>query len=192
MVVRMESPQPGLEQTVERRLRRSDYVLLLLLCTVLYGFSLVQPRCVLSTHETVHCLNVREMFSSGDYLIPTYGGRPWLERPPVPHWITGAFASLVGDFNSEWAMRLGSIFVAMLAVFVFSSAIACSLGRGLGVMSGAILATTREFYSYATGPEADIFLASTVTIIGSLFFRLQFDPARTNSRMWFFGRAQHS
>jgi 4-amino-4-deoxy-L-arabinose transferase-like glycosyltransferase len=158
--------------SVDHTLRARDYFLLLLLCAVLYGFSLVQPR-VFTTHETTHCLNVREMFQSGEYLIPTYGGRPWLERPPAPHWLTGIFANTFGDTNREWAMRLGSIFIATLAVLVLAWAVAGSFGRSIGLMSGAILATMREFAAYAVGPEADIFLASTVTICGALFLRLQ-------------------
>jgi 4-amino-4-deoxy-L-arabinose transferase-like glycosyltransferase len=177
----MESPRPN-ATIEENRLRLGDFALLLLLCALLYGFSLFQIR-VFSTHETVHSLNVREMFRSGEFLIPTYGGRPWLERPPLPHWITGAFAALAGDFDHEWAMRLGSIFCATLAVLIFAWTIAGCLGRTIGAMSGAILATTREFSSYAIAPEADIFLASTVTIIGSLFLRIQFvaklDEGRT-------------
>lgn len=185
----MESPQPLPIRSAERTLRRSDFAFLLLLCALLYGYALVQPR-VLTTHETVHCLNVREMFDSGEFFIPTYGGRPWLERPPLPHWLTGIFASLTGDMNRGWSMRLGSIFMATLATLVYAWAVAGRLGRTIGVMSGAILATTREFSTYATGPEADIFLASTVTIIGALLLRIQTEaPSETSGRSpTFFGK----
>ncbi len=169
----------------QRSLRFVDYAILLLLCVLLFGFSLVQPRA-LTTHETTHCLNVREMFQSGEYLIPTYGGRPWLERPPAPHWLTGIPASIVGGLNAEWAMRVGSILIATIAVLVFAWAVAGCFGRTIGLMSGAILATMREFAAYAVGPEADIFLASTVTICGALLMRLQF--ARPEPAMSFFGR----
>jgi 4-amino-4-deoxy-L-arabinose transferase-like glycosyltransferase len=181
----MESP---LTDPSERALRASDYGWLLLLCGALFGFSLVQPR-VFTTHETVHCQNVREMFTSGGWFIPTYGGRPWLERPPAPHWLTGICAAVTGGFDHEWSMRLGSILIATLAVLVFAWAVAGCLGRGTGLMSGAVLATTREFAAYAVGPEADIFLASTVTIAGSLFLRMQFGPdAILDGPATFFGR----
>jgi 4-amino-4-deoxy-L-arabinose transferase-like glycosyltransferase len=181
----MESPPPPVNDS-DCRLRLIDYVVLLALCAVLYGFSLFHWR-VFTTHETTHCLNVREMWASGDWLIPTYGGRPWLERPPLPHWLTGIFAALVGDIHHEWPMRLGSIVVATLAVLVFASAVARCLGRTIGLMSGAILATTREFAAYAIGPEADIFLASSVTILGALFLRLHFAQRPADRRPTFFG-----
>ena len=130
----------------------------------------------LTTHEATHCLNVREMIDSGNYLVPTYGGRPWLERPPVPHWFTGVFAELVADTSTTWAMRVGSIVVAAGAVLVFAWAVAGCLGREFGVASGAVIATFREFAAYAVGPETDIFVASFVTIAGALFLKAEFGP----------------
>lgn len=184
----MDSLQPAANPSADRRLRRSDFLLLILLCTFLFGFSLVEHR-VLTTHEAVHCLNVREMFQSGEWFIPTYGGRPWLERPPLPHWLTGVFASLCGDLNQEWSMRVGSIVISMLTVVIFAWTIAGIFGRVIGLMSGAILATTREFASYAVGPEADIFLACTVILINSIFLKLQFGlPKNSQTPCTFFGK----
>src|SRR5471030_1069702 len=112
----MDSPQPI--HAGERGLRVCDYLLLLTLCTLLYGFSLIHPR-IFTTHETVHCLNVREMFTSGEWFIPTYGGRPWLERPPLPHSMTATGVAIFGDLGLERAHRIGSIFIATLAVLIF-------------------------------------------------------------------------
>src|SRR5262249_57111046 len=97
--------------TDPRSLRSSDYLLLALLCAALAAPALLDGRW-LTTHEATHCLNVREMFDSGNFLVPTYGGRPWLERPPVPHWFTGLFAELFADTSTTWAMRIGSIIFA--------------------------------------------------------------------------------
>ncbi len=174
----MDSPQIALVSG-EFRLRRADYGALLLLCAVLFGFSLITPR-LLTSHETTHCLNVREMMTTGNWLIPTYGGRPWLERPPVPHWLTATGVAVMGEESPERAYRLGSIVMATLAVLVFAWAVAVCFGRNIGLMSGAMLATMREFASYATGPEADIFLASTVTLAGTFLLRLLFDPNAPN------------
>src|SRR5262249_61538522 len=68
-------------------LRFRDLALLAACCAVLSAFPLLFDR-TLSTHETVHCQNVREMRADGDWVIPHYGGRPWLERPPLPFWLT--------------------------------------------------------------------------------------------------------
>ena len=177
----MDSQQTPVD---ERSLRGSDYLLLLAMCVTLFGFSLITPR-ILTTHETVHCLNVREMFTSGKWLIPTYGGRPWLERPPLPHWMTAAGVAFFGDLGLERAYRIGSILIATLAVMVFAWSVAGCWGRTIGLMSGAILATMREFAAYAAGPEADIFLASVVTIAASLLMRALYDPRAKERRSGF-------
>ena len=169
------------------RLTARDRWLLALLCLALYGFTLLNPR-TLNPHETTHCLNVREMMRSGEWLIPTYGGRPWLERPPLPHWMTYVGVAIRGEDDAERAYRLSSISVATLAVVVFASCIGGCFGRGPGLLSGALLATMREWHTYATGPEADIFLASTVTIACSLLMRGLFDPQYRETRTSLLGR----
>src|SRR5574341_938662 len=72
-----------------------DYLLLMGFTLVLFGYSLVSGR-PLTMHEARLPQTAREMQITGDYLFPTSGGRPWLERPPLPHWITIAFASITG------------------------------------------------------------------------------------------------
>ena len=152
----------------------TDIGVLLLLCLVRYGFTLVYHQ-VLTTHETVHCENVREMFQSGDWIIPTYGGRVWLERPPLPHWATGAVASLVGSVDQDWAMRVASILAGVAAVLLTARMASVWYGRVVGLLSGATLATMREFASYSTGPEADIFLCTMVLVVHALLARLEFE-----------------
>ena len=163
--------------TDDRSLRPTDYLGLLLLCALLAAPALLDGRW-LTTHEATHCLNVREMFESGNFLVPTYGGRPWLERPPVPHWFTGLFAELFADTSTTWAMRIGSIIVAAGAVLAVAWAVAGCFGREFGIASGAVLATFREFAAYAVGPETDIFVAAFVTLAGALFLRAEFGGAR--------------
>jgi 4-amino-4-deoxy-L-arabinose transferase-like glycosyltransferase len=162
--------------TDDRKLRPSDALVLVVLCAALALPAWLDGRG-LTTHEATHCLNVREMFDSGDFLIPTYGGRPWLERPPVPHWLTGIPAALAADCSTPWAMRVGPAIAACGAVLALAWGVATALGRWLGLMSGAILATTREWAAYAVGAEADIFLAATVTVAGALVLRAEFGPA---------------
>jgi 4-amino-4-deoxy-L-arabinose transferase-like glycosyltransferase len=173
--------------TDPRSLRPADYCLLILLCAALAAPALLDGRW-LTTHEATHCLNVREMFDSGQFGIPTYGGRPWLERPPVPHWLTGIPAAIVADCSTTWAMRVGSILAGMVSVLVVGWAVAGCFGRHFGLMSAAVLATFREFAAYSVGPEADIFLATFVTLAGALFLRSEFGPnGGRPERATFFG-----
>src|SRR5262245_7289725 len=122
------------EPVVERWLQPVDCFCLLLLCCVLYGYSLVQPR-VLTTHEAVHCQNVREMLADHDWVIPHYGGRPWLERPPLPHWITGTIVALVGRFDWEGSYRLSAMVMGTLCVVLVAWIASIWFGRIIGLLS---------------------------------------------------------
>ncbi len=154
-------------------LRLADLGLLAAFCAVLFSFPILFGR-TLTPHETVHCQNVREMLSDGDWIIPHYGGRPWLERPPLPFWLTLPVVALAGD--SPAAFRLASALAALPCVLLVGWIASMWYGRSVGVLAGLVLATTQQFNHYATGPEADIFLCTVVTAALALFVRLEFLP----------------
>jgi hypothetical protein len=141
----------------------------------------VQDR-TLTIHEAVHCQNVREMIAGGDWVIPTYGGRPWLERPPLPHWATAAFVLLTGQPAAAWAYRLSAACAAYLVVLLAAWVASVWYGRRLGLLAGVVLATMIEFNAYATAPECDIFLCLIVTSAIALFVRLEFVQRRAEER----------
>lgn len=177
---------------LERSLKPTDYLLLTALCLAMAVTSFVDGR-LLTTHEATHCLNVREMFDSGNFAYATYGGRPWLERPPVPHWMTGVFAASVADCSTTWAMRVGSAVFGAIGVLFLAWAVAGATGRLTGLLAGAALATMREWATYSTGPEADIFIATFVTIAGCFFLRSEFGPRVNSSEcVGFFGTRRWS
>ncbi len=150
---------------------RMDRLLLAGYCLLLFSFDLVSQRS-LTIHESVHCVNIREMLADGDWIIPHYGGRPWLERPPLPFWLTAPVVRCLGD--NTVAYRLGPLLVACGCVLLVAGMAARWYGRGVGVLSGLILATIREFAHYATAPECDMFLCGVVTLALALFVRLEF------------------
>ena len=100
-------------------LRPADFALLGLLCLGLFGFTMAENQ-VLTTHEAVHCQNVREMWASHDWIIPTYGGRPWLERPPLPDW--GLMLSTLRQ-----SIYVVPLVCALPGVAIFITSICCNL-----------------------------------------------------------------
>jgi 4-amino-4-deoxy-L-arabinose transferase-like glycosyltransferase len=169
------------------RLRCGDYSLIVVFCLVLCSVPLFTHR-TLTTHETVHCQNVREMRCDGDWIIPHYGGRVWMERPPLPFWTTMAVVEVVGD--SPMAYRLAAFLVGLPCVLLVGWMASVWFGRGIGLTAGLILATMQEFTHYITGPEADIFLCLIVTAALAMFVHLQFQrwPAPEESRSFVGGR----
>ncbi|MBC6424030.1 MAG: glycosyltransferase family 39 protein [Hormoscilla sp. SP12CHS1] len=56
----------------------------------------------------------REPFASSGWLYPTLGDRPYLNKPPLVHWLI-AWAYLLGGVN-EWTSRLPSALLSALTV----------------------------------------------------------------------------
>jgi 4-amino-4-deoxy-L-arabinose transferase-like glycosyltransferase len=154
-----------------RRLPRSWWLLLLGFYAIAY---LVPVACnrTLNAHDTVHCQNVREMFATGSWLLPTYGGRPWIERGPLPHWITGICAMLTpGGLDGIQNYRIGSIVAGAIGAMLTAWIGAQLFGRVIGLLAGLVLAGCLEFYKYSLGTESDIFLAVLVIAAHALFLR---------------------
>src|SRR5262245_7589623 len=151
-------------------LRKADYLLLAGYSLLVCGFALWFGR-TFTTHETVGCVNVREMRASGDWIIPSYGGRPWLERPPLPFWLTMPFVAVVGDVPG--AYRMAPLAVAIPCVLLVGWMASVWFGRGAGVLSGLVFVTVREVNQYSTAPESDVFLCVVVTLALAVFSYLE-------------------
>jgi 4-amino-4-deoxy-L-arabinose transferase-like glycosyltransferase len=167
-------------------LRPVDYLLVGAFCLALFGTSLVGGR-VLTGHESVGAQTAREMFATHDWLIPRCGGFPWLERPPLPQWITVAIATPFGRCDRDWIVRLGPILMGLLITVLVARMAAGWYGRALGVLSGLTLASMWEFWVFATDPEADMFLCAIVTAAIAAFVHLEFVRKPSDADTAFFG-----
>src|SRR6266550_3951258 len=164
----------AVETEQKEALRSIDLGWLGLLCILLFGYSMVSGR-PLSLHEARLPELSREMMRSGDWLIPRSGGRPWLERPPLPHWVTIAVSAMLGQRSDQvWVVRLPAALAGMLVVLLTAWVAARWFGRWVGICSGLILATSYEFYAYSSLAEDDIFLAALVMTAMALFVKLEF------------------
>ena len=174
------------EPGAERRLTRGDYAVLAAFCLVLFGYACFSGR-VLTMHEARLPEASREMLAAGDWIIPRCGGRPWLERPPLPHWITMGVASLFGRCDQVWIVRIPPVLMGLASVLMLAWMTARWFGRGLGMLSGLMLATLFEFTRYAWLAEEDIFLAAAVIGMLAMFTRLEFDRDERPASVSFFG-----
>jgi len=152
-------------------MRWTDYLLLVGFVAGMAIAPLTLDR-LLGNHETVHAQNLREMLADGDWLIPHYGGRPWLERPPLPFWISMPVVSLWGD--SSRVLRLISVLVGLVSVLLTGWMAGLFYGRAAGLLAGCILASMYEFVRYTHAPESDIFVCSLVCGALALFVHVEF------------------
>ncbi len=149
------------------RIRIGAFSLILFLIVPLSGR-------ILTGHESVQPQTSREMYQGGDWIVPTMGGDPWLERPPLPSWFICGIYTLAGTASSDAVARLAAILVAIPTVLLVAGIGSRLYGRSAGILTGLIFATLQEFYTYASNPEADIFLALIVTGVLAVFVRLEF------------------
>lgn len=153
---------------------RRDFILLSLFCLALFGYSMFSGR-PLSLHEARLPEVSREMLRNGDWLIPQSGGRPWLERPPLPHWITVAVSAVLGQHcDSVWVVRLPAALAGLVTVLLTAWIAGRLFDRWVGLCSGLVLATCYEFYAYSCLAEDDIFLAALVAAAIALFVKMEF------------------
>lgn len=164
-------------------MHRNDYFALIGFVFLVFGLPLALDR-ILGNHETVHCQNIREMIADRDWIIPHYGGRPWLERPPLPFWLTMPLVSMLGDHSRVY--RLASVLAGLPTVLLVAWMAGLFFGRNAGLLAGCIVTTMHEFIRYAIAPEADIFVCSLVAIGLGLFCHLEFQ-CRPDERVAFVG-----
>lgn len=107
----------------------------------------------LSSHEVYVAVPVREMLATGDFITPTYGGLPRLEKPPLAYWSAAVSAMLFGNV-SGWTMRLPSVFAAL----ALAAIVGIWAKRWYGDVAGwgAVAAQLTALYVVVQGRRAEV------------------------------------
>jgi 4-amino-4-deoxy-L-arabinose transferase-like glycosyltransferase len=151
---------------------------------LLYGLGLGN-HTLWDYHEPYVGGIVREMASSGDFVVPTLNGQPYLEKPPLFY----AFAALIcrafGTFE-PWALRLPSALLAM-ATTVWMSFLGWRLSSArAGAWAGFMLSSSVLFFT--TGHEAVVDMTLTAAVsfgFGMAFLVIVEPPYRRRWTPWF-------
>jgi 4-amino-4-deoxy-L-arabinose transferase-like glycosyltransferase len=147
-------------ETIEP-VQRRDYLCVAAFTLLLYAAVLAFGG-PLTMHEGVLSQTTKAMLADRDWLVPHYGDAPWLERPPLPQWISCAICTVIGHCDEEWNVRIGPALAGTLTVLLTLWLAGRFFGRAVAVTSALILATMYNFVRYSTLAEADIFLAPIV------------------------------
>jgi 4-amino-4-deoxy-L-arabinose transferase-like glycosyltransferase len=128
--------------------------------------------------ETHYAEVAREILESGDWMSLTWQGAPgehtFWSKPPLAMWSQAigmaAFrvpiedgAALALSSRTEWAVRLPSVLVGILALWAVAFATARLVNRRAAVLATAVLATSPMFALVAHQATTDIFLVGTIT-----------------------------
>src|SRR5580698_7127957 len=138
----------------------TDSLLLAGFCAFLFFYGLGQFGLI-GADEPRYAQVAREMLERRDWVTPTLGGQPWLEKPPLYYWQAMLAYSIFGV--SDWSARLPSAFDAtllVLATFFFLR----RFGPGVELDGALIAASSAGIVGYARAASMDMALAATFTI----------------------------
>ena len=139
---------------------RTDILLLAGFCAFLFFYGLALFG-LLGADEPRYAQVAREMLDHHDWITPTLGGSPWLEKPPLYYWQAMGAYSVFGI--SDFASRIPSALDATLlvvAVYLFFR----KFRRGVEVDAALITASCAGVVGYARAASTDMPLAATFSI----------------------------
>jgi 4-amino-4-deoxy-L-arabinose transferase-like glycosyltransferase len=125
----------------------------------------------LTYHEAFVAQGAREILSSGNWAYPTIGGLPWLEKPPLPWWLVALGGCCTGTIN-ETVARFPSALAATGLIVGVAILAAHHYGRGIGLLAGAVQATTAWTVIRGRLAEADMLLTCLIVWAIVAFDRL--------------------
>ena len=139
---------------------RTDWLLLAGFCGFLFFFGLAYFGLI-GADEPRYAQVAREMLARRDWVTPTLGGKPWLEKPPLYYWQAMLAYRVFGV--SDWAARLPSAVDATLmvvAIYFFLRRF-----RSGSELDGALMtASAAGVIGFARAASMDMPLAATITI----------------------------
>jgi 4-amino-4-deoxy-L-arabinose transferase-like glycosyltransferase len=90
--------------------------------------------------EGMYAEIAREMLASGDWIVPTFNGVPYIEKPPLMYWLTAGALAVLGP--SEFAARLWKVLPVLGAIAATWALGARLFSPRVGIVGAGILATT--------------------------------------------------
>jgi 4-amino-4-deoxy-L-arabinose transferase-like glycosyltransferase len=139
---------------------RTDIVLLAGFCAFLFFYGAGQFGLI-GADEPRYAQVAREMRDRHDWVTPTLGGQPWLEKPPLYYWQAMLAYSVLGV--SDVAARVPSAIDATLlvvAVYLFFR----RFRNGVQVDAALITASCAGIVGYARAASVDMALAASLAI----------------------------
>jgi len=139
---------------------RTDWLLLAGFCGFLLFYGLSYFGLV-GADEPRYAQVAREMLARHDWVTPTLGGKPWLEKPPLYYWQAMFAYRLFGV--SDWAARLPSPVNATLmviAIYLFFQ----RFRPGSQLDAALMTASAAGIIGFARAASMDMALAAALAI----------------------------
>lgn len=126
----------------------------------------------------------REMVVTGDWLTPRLNGVKYFEKPPLFYWFEALLIRLFG--LSEWSVRTGPAFFALIGCLAVAYAGNRLFGRRAGIFSAAVLSTSLLYYALGRTITLDMPVSALLTVSLLAFLLGTREPAGLRRRMLFY------
>jgi len=136
----------------------------------------------LSYHEAIVAQSAREMLVSGAWHVPTLDDSPWLEKPPLLHWLVLIASRVAGDVT-ELAARLPSGCASVLMAMAVATLGARQFGSTVGGLAGCVQALTSWTVIRGRLVESDMILACLIAWTIVALDRLR-EEEQPSTRKW--------
>lgn len=114
------------------------WLLLITLCGALFFLDLGATP-LMGLDEALYATSAREMAASGNYVVPTYNGEEFLDKPPLGYWLQALAIRVLGV--RSLSVRLPSALAATALVLLTALIGARLHSRRAGLLAGFALAT---------------------------------------------------
>ncbi|HVA00942.1 MAG TPA: glycosyltransferase family 39 protein [Terriglobia bacterium] len=165
--------------------RRLPWLLIFLIWFVVYVPGALRPP-LLDDADATHAEAAREMYKAGDYVTLHVNGVRYLEKAPLPYWLT-AFG-YVAFGVSEFATRLPIVLSVLLAVGLAALWGGRAFGDRGGVYAGLFVATCIGFFLFTRVFIPDVLLSLLIGVV-LYFFLSALDASQPKEWRWYAGYA---
>jgi 4-amino-4-deoxy-L-arabinose transferase-like glycosyltransferase len=100
----------------------------------------------------------REMFRSGDWVLPTLNGEPYVAKPPLQYWLVSLASLPFGGVTVEVARAVSALATIALAVLTFVF-VRREIGKREAVLAACALVATGLFVEKGARAELETLLA---------------------------------
>ena len=146
--------------------------------TFFWGIGTIEVSDIVEERVAV---TAREMWRSGDWVIPRMNGEVRLQKPPLAYWVSALTAKVRGRFD-DVSLRLPFALAALACILFTWGAGRMLFGPETGLVAGLALLTTALLERGGHTASADVLLAASVA--ASWFFH-----ARARQLEWPRGRS---
>jgi 4-amino-4-deoxy-L-arabinose transferase-like glycosyltransferase len=117
----------------------------------------------LDDHECFVSVTAREMLASGNWVMPTFNGRPRLQKTPLSYWLVAGVAKVTGKVD-EFAARLPSAVFAFLSAGAVLYFVNRRLSLRVALIATALWATSIGYVNWSHSARPEMGLAFFVTL----------------------------